>query len=420
MDLSQKQLQRMVVIENAVAGRIGVQEAAAALGRSARQVKRLKHLYQADDPAWVLHGNQGREPANRTGRETIQRIVEFAQSKYAGFNDSHLSEKLRQEEGIAVSRSTVRRILRGAGLRSPQKRRPPRYRSRRARREQEGMLLLIDGSWHAWLEQRGLWLTLLGLIDDATGKVAAAHFQAERENTAGYLRLLRTMVETHGIPLALYRDQHSTLQRNDDHWTLEEQLAGQQLPTQVGRALEELGVEAIVARSPQAKGRIERAWRTFQDRLISELRLAQARTLEQANAVLARFLEDYNRQFAKPAQRAGSAYRKLDRRLDLDRIFSLQYVRKVANDHVIRVGPGLKVQLPPLPAGKGFAGRDVLVCHAPHGHVRVYLDDRLLFEQAADPWDGPVRALDMQRSKAPRKRKPLRVYTFAGRPALQS
>jgi transposase len=211
VDLSQKQLQKIVVIENAVAGRMGVREAAEALSRSERQVKRLKQRYQADNPAWGLHGNHGRAPANRTSMTIAQRVIELAKGKYAGFNDSHLSEKLAGEEGIALSRSTVRRILRSAGLRSPQKRRPPRYRSRRARRQQEGMLLLIDGSWHAWLEQRGPWLTLLGLVDDATGKVAAAHFQAERENTAGYLRLLRTVVETHGIPLALYRDQHSTL-----------------------------------------------------------------------------------------------------------------------------------------------------------------------------------------------------------------
>lgn len=137
----------------------------------------------------------------------------------------------------------------------------------------------------------------------------------------------------------------------------------------------------------------------------------EARTLEQANAVLQRFLADYNHQFAKPAQRTGSAYRKLDRRLDLDRIFSLQYARKVANDHVIRAGPGLKLQLPSLPTGKGFAGRHVLVCPCPDGHVRVYLEDRLLLERAADPWEGPGRAFDMQRSKAPRKKKPLRVYT---------
>jgi len=417
--LSQKQLQRIVVIENAVAGRVSVREAAGALSRSERQVKRLKREFDRADPSWVLQGSQGRAPANRTPEQLRRRIVKLARGKYAGFNDTHLCEKLAREETIAVSRSTLRRILRAAGLRSPQKRRPAKYRSRRVRRAQEGMLLLIDGSCHAWLEERGPELTLLGVIDDATGKVPAAHFQLEHENSAGYLRLLRTLVEGPGIPLALYRDQHSTLQRNDEHWSLEEQLAGQQLPTQVGRALQELGVEIIVARSPQAKGRIERLWRTFQDRLVSELRLAQVATLEHANAVLVRFLQDYNRQFATAPRQAGSAYRKLDRRLDLDRIFSLRYERKVGNDHVIRVGPGLKVQLPPLPGHKGFAGRMVQVCHAPDGCIRVYLDDRLLLQQAADPWAGPVRALDMQRSTAPRKKKPLRVYSFAGRPAVR-
>jgi transposase len=420
VDLSQKQLQRIVVIENAVAGRVSVAEAAEALGRSERQVKRLKQVFDCSEPRWVLHGNQSRAPVNRTPEELRRRIVELARGKYAGFNDTHLCEKLAREETIAVSRSTLRRILRAAGLRSPQKRRPAKYRSRRVRRAQEGMLLLIDGSCHAWLEGRGPELTLLGVIDDATGKVPAAHFQLEHENSAGYLRLLRTLVEGSGIPLALYRDQHSTLQRNDEHWSLEEQLAGQQLPTQVGRALQELGVEIIVARSPQAKGRIERLWRTFQDRLVSELRLAQVATLEHANAVLVRFLQDYNRQFATAPRQAGSAYRKLDRRLDLDRIFSLRYERKVGNDHVIRVGPGLKVQLPPLPGNQGFAGRTVQVCHAPDGCIRVYLDGRKLLEQAADPWAGPVRALDMQRCRAPRKKKPLRVYTFAGHLAVRS
>ena len=417
--MSQKQLQRIVVIENAVAGRVSVAEAAEALGRSERQVKRLKQVFDCSEPRWVLHGNQNRVPANRTPEELRGRIVELARGKYAGFNDTHLCEKLAREETIAVSRSTLRRILRAAGLRSPQKRRPAKYRSRRVRRAQEGMLLLIDASCHAWLEGRGTELTLLGVIDDATGKVPAAHFQLEHENSAGYLRLLRTLVEGPGIPLALYRDQHSALQRNDEHWSLEEQLAGQQLPTQVGRALQELGIEIIVARSPQAKGRIERLWRTFQDRLVSELRLAQVATLEHANAVLVRFLQDYNRQFATAPRQAGSAYRKLDRRLDLDRIFSLRYERKVGNDHVIRVGPGLKVQLPPLPGNQGFAGRTVQVCHAPDGCIRVYLDGRKLLEQAADPWAGPVRALDMQRSRAPRKKKPLRVYTFAGRLAVR-
>lgn len=417
--MSQKQLQRIVVIENAVAGRLSVAQAAEALHCSPRQVKRLKQRFDPRDATWVLHGNRARPPVNRIAEEVRRRVLELARSKYVGFNDSHLRDKLAGEENLALSRSTVRRVLRQAGLRSPQKRRPPQYRSRRQRRPQEGMLLLVDASWHAWLEKRGPWLTLMGFVDDATGTVAAAHFQAEHEDSAGYLRLIRTLVEKHGVPLSIYRDRHSTLQRNDAHWSLEEQLAGKQLPTQVGRALEELGIGILVARSPQAKGRIERLWRTFQDRLISELRLAHASHLEQANTVLARFVAEYNQQFAKPPAQTGSAYRKLDRRLDLDRIFSLRYERTVGNDHVIRVGPGVSVQLPPLPNQRGFAGRKVLVCHLPDGRLRVYLEGRLLFEQAADAWAGPVRALDMRRSTAPRQKKPLRIYKFAGRAALR-
>jgi hypothetical protein len=160
------------------------------------------------------------------------------------------------------------------------------------------MMVLTDASRHDWLEGRGPHLTLIGFQDDATGQILSAHFQLEPENTVGYLRALDVMIATHGIPLSLYRDRHSIFQRNDSHWTLAEQLAGKQAPTQLGRALDELGIEQIPAYSPQAKGRIERAWRTFQDRLVSELRLANVKTLEQANAVLARFCAQFNQRFA--------------------------------------------------------------------------------------------------------------------------
>ena len=126
--------------------------------------------------------------------------------------------------------------------------------------------------------------------------------------------------------------------------------------------------------------------------------------MQQAQAVLACFLIEFNQQFAKPSRQPGSAYRKLDRRLDLDQVLSLRYERTVSNDHVIRVGPGVSVQLPPLAQNRGFAGRKVLVCHLPDGRLRVYLEGRLLLEQAADPWAGPVRALQMRRSSAPRKK----------------
>lgn len=176
------------------------------------------------------------------------------------------------------------------------------------------MMALTDASSHDWLQGRGPALTLIGFQDDATKQILAAHFQLEAENTVGYLRALRSMITTHGVTLSLYRDRHGIFQRNDAYWTVAEQLAGQQTPTHLGRALEELGIQQIPAYSPQAKGRVERLWRTCQDRLVSELRLAGATTLEQANAVLAAFCLDYNQRFARPAADSARDFRTLPRR----------------------------------------------------------------------------------------------------------
>src|ERR1700680_1949671 len=147
-------------------------------------------------------------------------ILELARGKYQGFNDSHLWEKLQTAENLVVSRETVRRILRAAKLASPQKRRPRQYRARRLRRPRFGMMVLTDASHHDWLEGRGPPLTLIGFQDYATSQILSAHFQLEAENTLGYLRALRAMVTTHGVPLSLYRDRHGIFQRNDAHWTL--------------------------------------------------------------------------------------------------------------------------------------------------------------------------------------------------------
>ncbi len=415
--MSQEQLQRIKVVENAVEGRISVAQAAELLGLSTRQVKRLKRRSQNRTADWVYHGNRGKRPANRISETVRKQVVELAKSTYQGFNDTHFWEKLKQE-GVVLSRPSVQRILRQAGLVSPQKRRPPKYRSRRERRAQEGMMLQTDGSTHDWLEGRGPKLTLLGFIDDATGNVPGARFQTEPEDTAGYLRITRQTVEQVGIPLSIYRDQHGTFQRNDEHWSEQEQLAGSQAPTQLGRCWQELGITSIAARSAQAKGRVERLWRTFQDRLVSELRLAGARTEQQANAVLERFLPEYNQQFAQPARQTAVAYRKLDARLDLDYIFALRYERVVNPDHTIVVGAGLRVQLPALASHKGYAGKKVEVCQQPNGDVKVYLQRRLLHSEAAEPGAGPVRARDMRRRAGPRQKKPLKSYTFAGRAAI--
>src|ERR1017187_3110328 len=307
--MSQKEFQRVKVIENAAGGRLSVREASRLLQLSQRQGQRLKRRYRPDSVAWVQHGNRGRCMPWGVSIPQKQLILSLACGKYQGFNDSHLAEKLRGEENFAISRETVRRILRAAKLASPQKRRPRQYRSRRPPRPRFGMMALTDASRHDWLEGRGPTLTLIAFQDDATGQILAAHFQLEAENTVGYLRALHLMITTHGVPLSLYRDRHGIFQRNDAHWTLAEQLAGKQSPTQLGRALDELGIEQIPAYSPQAKGRIERFWRTCQDRIVSELRLAHATTLAQANAVLARFCADYNQRFARPTADSARDFR---------------------------------------------------------------------------------------------------------------
>jgi hypothetical protein len=344
-------------------------------------------------------------------------ILNLARGKYRGFNDSHLAEKLRAEENLALSRETVRRILRGAKLASPQKRRPRQYRFRRPPRPRFGMMALADASRHAWLEARGPELTLIGFQDDATGQILAAHFQLEAENTLGYLRALRSLITRHGIPLSLYRDRHAIFQRNDTHWTLAEQLAGKQSPTQLGRALQQLGIEQIPAYSPQAKGRIERAWRTCQDRLVSELRLAQATTLPQANSVLDQFCADYNWRFARSAADAASDFRTLPRRFDLARCLALHYRRVVNPDHTVTLGPH-SIALPPLPGQRGYARETLELAHHLNGTLHVYRGDQLLLALPLPLQEHAERRPKLIISAQKRKTPAPRIYNLSGRPAL--
>src|ERR1017187_4830707 len=415
--MSQKEFQRVKVIENAAGGRLSVGEASRLLQLSERQVQRLKRRYRPDSVGWGQHGNRGRAMPWAVSIPQKQLILNLARGKYRGFNDSHLAEKLRLEENLAVSRETVRRILRAAKLASPQQRRPRKYHSRRPPRPRFGMMALTDASRHDWLEGRGPELTLLGFQDDATHQILAAHFQLEAENTVGYLRSLHAMITTHGIPLSLYRDRHSIFQRNDPHWTLAEQLAGKQSPTQLGRALDEIGIQQIPAYSPQAKGRIERAWRTFQDRLVSELRLAHATTRQQANVVLDRFCADYNQRYARPATEAACDFRSLPRRFDLARCLSLRYQRVVAADHTLTLGAH-SIALPPLPGHRGYAGETVELSHQLDGTLRVYRGDALLLSQLL-PLQEYAERRPAQRTTAQKpKSKMPRIYNLSGRPAL--
>src|SRR6202047_4287580 len=227
------------------------------------------------------------------------------------------------------------------------------------------------------------------------------------------------MVTTHGVPLSLYRDRHGIFQRNDSHWTLAEQLAGKQAPTQLGQALQQLGIQQIPAYSPQAKGRIERAWRTCQDRLVSELRLAQARDLDSANYVLARCCADCNQRFAVPARDAQRDFRALPPRFDLARCLSFRYPRVVGLDHAITFGAH-SIALPPLSSKRGYAGDTVELSHRLDGRLLVSYRKVLLLSL---PWPLPVQELSpvrpAPRIAAQKTKKPMpRIYNLGGRPAV--
>jgi transposase len=395
--MSQRQLQRFQVVSMALEGRCTVREAAQTLGVSPRQFKRLKAAVRERGAQGVVHGNSQRASPRCTDKRLRLRVVRLAGKKYRGFNDTHMCEFLAAEEGIVLGRETLRRILRQAGLASPKKHRPPRHRSRRPRRPQEGMLLQLDGSYHDWLEGRGPWLCLLSAIDDATSTVAAARFETA-EDSAGYLRLLRQIVCTRGIPPSVYTDRHGVFLVTRTNWTLQEQLAGKQEPTQVARALEQLGISLIPANSPQAKGRVERLFGTLQSRLVSEMRLARTRTLDQANDFLEGFLPRFNARFARSAAEPQIAYRPLPKSVDLDRICSLGYRSIVGNDNTVRI-QGRVIDIPPGPAGRSFAKAQVLTHQFLDGSWRVYHHGRLIAQTLPQP-TLTLRALTNPRASA--------------------
>ena len=366
--LSQKELQRVAVISRCVKGELACARAAGLLCLSVRQIKRLKKRMREDGEAALAHANRGRPSHRRLPDAVLERVLRLARGTYAGFNDHHLCEKLVEREGIALCRETLRRLLRKQGLGSPRKRRAPAHRQRRVRSAQLGELVQLDGSPHDWLEGRGPQLTALGMQDDATGKILAAQFFPS-ETAFGYLCLLRQLLRRQGVPLAFYGDHSGIFVRNDEHWTVEEQLAGKRQPTQFGRALEQLGVTFIAAHSPQAKGRVERLWGVLQDRLTSELRLAKTADIDSANAVLRKFITDYNRRFARLPREATTAWRAAPE--NLDRICAFVHERIVSNDNVVQ-WEGRRFQIPQQARRFSFAGAKVHIYQELDGRISLY------------------------------------------------
>jgi transposase len=386
MLMSEKSWKRLDTAKRIEAGELTVGEAAKVLGLSLRHTRRVRGRVKAKGKEGLVHGNQGRRSSRRTARATVKKVLALAKGKYRGFNDQHMTECLGEEEGLNLSRSTVRRLLRTAGIVAARRRRAPKHRRRRDRKPQVGMMIVWDGSLHDWLEDRGPRLCLMGAVDDATSELLpGAHF-VEAECSAGYLKVLHAIVVEKGIPLSAYGDQHSSLKRNDDHWTLAEELRGEQDQTQVGRALKALEIERIDALSPQAKGRIERLWGTLQDRLVSEMRKAGVRTLDEANAFLKQYIPRHNRRFAVPPQDSTPAWRKVRPGLDLGRVCAFRYEATVLNDNTVRI-QGRVIDIPPGPGGRGYAKKRVEVVQRLDGAWRVYWKDAVIAKAAATAVD---------------------------------
>jgi hypothetical protein len=417
MLMSTKQWRRLDVVERLKRGDLTLAQGAAGLGLSTRQLRRIVKRVRNEGQESVVHGNRGRAPKHKTAESVRERVLELRRTKYDGFNDQHFAEKLVAVEGLVISRATIQRMLRAAGITSPRQRRASKHRRRRDRRLRAGDLILWDGSRHDWLEGRGPKMCLMGAIDDATGEVLhGAHF-VDQECTLGYLRVLRELVKSKGVPVSAYMDMHGALRRNDKHWTLEEQLAGRQEPTQVKRALDELGIQTIYALSPQAKGRVERLWGTLQDRLVSEMRLRQVTTVIEANKVLTWYVKDHNARFALPAQDANDAWRPCPVGTSADEACALQYVRQVANNNTVRIGKTV-IDIPKY-AGKRptYARTQVVVRHLLNGTYCVYFKGEKIAQLKSTP---PTTRLGGPRTVATWERRQKYLKARKGTESLSS
>lgn len=407
--LSAREEQRLVVFNAVERGQLTMPEAGRLIGLSVRQTRRLRRAYRRRGPRGLVHGNRGRSSPRRLPVAFCQGIVCLARRTYTHVNYQHLQDLLAEREALPIAYTSLRRILQAAGLSTPRTRRAPQHRGRRERMPREGMLVQVDGSHHRWLDDRGPTLVLHAAVDDATGKVLAAWFD-EQETAAAYLHVIRQIARGPGFPLAAYTDRHGIFKRDStQRWTLAEQLRGAPLPTQVGRVLAELGITWIPAGSPQAKGRIERLFGAFQDRLVAELRLAGIRDRDGANAFLPKFLAQYNARFARPPAQPTPAYRRWPTTLHPDTVFCFKYLRTVAQDHTITLGRQL---LQILPHGRSYAKAHVEIHERLDGSLTVVYHGHRLASRLITPrpTPSPLRARKGQRmpsaAPAPRRAAP--------------
>jgi transposase len=368
--MSIRELDRLPIIQAVVGGNLKPKCAAERLGLTDRQVRRLADRVCRQGPAGIVSKRRGKPSNNRTAAELARQALDIIRERYADFGPTRACEKLLEIHGLNLSKETVRKLMSEAGLWIPRKLRSPTIYQPRNRRHCVGEMIQIDGSDHRWFEDRGPACTLLVYIDDATSRLMHLHFTYS-ESTFSYFEATRRYLELHGKPQAFYSDKYSVFRVNS------KQAKGGDGHTQFGRALHEINVESICANSSQAKGRVERANLTLQDRLVKELRLQGISTMAAANAYAPCFIANYNRRFSKPPHNEWDAHRSLRQDEDLELIFTVREQRKVS--HVLTLQYDKTMYLiSNTKANRKLVGRYIDVYDYPDGRIELRADGAAL------------------------------------------
>jgi hypothetical protein len=370
VSMSKQEFSRLEVLLRVQSGRLRVADACGLLDVRRRQVFRLLRGLRQNGATSLLSKHRGKPSNHRLPAEVRSLALSIVRERYADFGPTLAVEKLAAHHGCTISRETLRGWMIAAGLWTDRRHRLPSPHQPRRRRECLGELVQIDGSEHAWFEDRGGMCTLLAFVDDATSRLMLLRFVTS-ESAFDYFRATRSYLEIHGKPVALYSDKHGVFRVNN-----KDAVGGDGI-TQFGRALSELNIDIICANSPQAKGRVERAFGTLQDRLVKELRLAGISTIAAANAWLPGFIVAHNARFGRDPANAKDLHRPLSAADDLDEVLAWREERTVTNALTLHYDR-MMLMLDPTPLARGLARKKVEVVNYPDGRFAVQFEGTAL------------------------------------------
>jgi hypothetical protein len=366
--MSGKELRRLQTLIDLVDGRITVDDAAALMGLGRRQVYRQLCAFRLDGPGALASKRRGR-PSNRAhGPGFREAVLAIVRERYSDFGPTLAAEKLVEIHGIPIGVETLRQWMIDAGLWIRRRDRIRRIHQPRHRRDCLGELIQVDGCEHWWFEDRGPQCTLLVFVDDATSRLMQLRF-VPSESAFAYFQAMRSYLESHGKPIALYSDKHSVFRINKS--------GADGGMTQFGRALDELNIDILCANAPQAKGRVERAHKTLQDRLVKELRLAGISDIDAANALLPNFMADYNRRFGRPPRSDKDMHRPLAPQDDIDSSFAWRVERTVSHSLTLQYDR-VRFLLEVNELTRPLAGKRVCVYDFPDGRIEIRHQGRAL------------------------------------------